>query len=470
MSKILVVLSCSVVILIIITVVSLIMGKKTKGSEDWEVAGRSLPVYVIVGTNFATAAGGSVLVAQVGLGYRLGWSSLTYSLILAIGLLFLLFIAKWLREKNFRTLPDVISNLYGNHKSLTTLTAVMCMIVPFGWVASQLQAFGKLFSSIMGIPSFWLAAIFALFCLILVLPSGLTSVAWTDFIFGCFMFLCMVFSVIYIIYMADGVHTIANNLPHKISSFPEGMGAAGLGMTALWFLSVVPGTVTNQMYFQRIYAAKNIDILKTGLIITAIVFILKGVWTSVMGMAIRSMNPNLKGELAMGWFLTHTPTWVLGIFSALIISLLMSTASSGVQSVALNVIRDIYKNHSTKETSDKKMLSLSRYTSIAVLIFALITAYAFPSVLDIVVASFAYSTGGLLVPIFLGFALKETNILTWQGAFGSIITGVVCTAVAHQLGTVIPYVVYGIIGSLIAIFIVSFITKGKNVSNSDTVL
>src|SRR5699024_9319322 len=112
MSKILVVLSCSVVILIIITVVSLIMGKKTKGSEDWEVAGRSLPVYVIVGTNFATAAGGSVLVAQVGLGYRLGWSSLTYSLILAIGLLCLLFIAKWLREKNFRTLPDVISNLY----------------------------------------------------------------------------------------------------------------------------------------------------------------------------------------------------------------------------------------------------------------------------------------------------------------------------------------------------------------------
>src|SRR5699024_5289779 len=114
------------------------------GSEDWEVAGRSLPVYVIVGTNFATAAGGSVLVAQVGLGYRLGWSSLTYSLILAIGLLCLLFIAKWLREKNFRTFPDVISNLYGNHNSLTTLTAVMCMIVPFGWVASQLQAFGKL--------------------------------------------------------------------------------------------------------------------------------------------------------------------------------------------------------------------------------------------------------------------------------------------------------------------------------------
>lgn len=470
MSKILVVISCSVVILVIISLVSLIMGKKSKGSEGWEVAGRSLPVYVLVGTNFATAAGGSVLVAQVGLGYRLGWSSLTYSLMLAIGLLFLLFIAKWLRVQKFRTLPDVISKLYGNHKVLTTLAAVMSIIVPFGWVASQLQAFGKLFSDIMGIPPFWLGVIFAACCLILILPSGLASVAWTDFIFGCFMFLGMIFSAIYIIFMAGGVDTISHNVPYKISNFPEGMGAAGLGMIVLWFLSVVPGTVTNQMYFQRIYAAKNINILKTSLIITAIVFILKGVWTSVMGMAIHSMNPNLKGELAMGWFLTHTPTWVLGIFSALIISLIMSTASSGVQSVVLNVTRDIYSNYSTTEISDKKMLRLSRYISIAVLILALTTAFAFPSVLGIVVASFAYSTAGLLVPIFLGFALKNTGILTWQGALGSIIAGVVCTAIAHIIGTAIPYVVYGIVGSLVGLFAVSFITNDKNPSHSDAAM
>lgn len=241
-------------------------------------------------------------------------------------------------------------------------------------------------------------------------------------------------------------------------------------MIVLWFLSVVPGTVTNQMYFQRIYAAKNINILKTSLIITAIVFILKGVWTSVMGMAIHSMNPNLKGELAMGWFLTHTPTWVLGIFSALIISLIMSTASSGVQSVVLNVTRDIYSNYSTTEISDKKMLRLSRYISIAVLILALTTAFAFPSVLGIVVASFAYSTAGLLVPIFLGFALKNTGILTWQGALGSIIAGVVCTAIAHIIGTAIPYVVYGIVGSLVGLFAVSFITNDKNPSHSDAAM
>lgn len=41
---------------------------KTGGSvsaDDWEVGGRELPLYVVVGTQFATAMGGGILVGQV---------------------------------------------------------------------------------------------------------------------------------------------------------------------------------------------------------------------------------------------------------------------------------------------------------------------------------------------------------------------------------------------------------------------
>lgn len=52
---------------------------KTGGSvsaDDWEVGGRELPLYVVVGTQFATAMGGGILVGQVGNGFNNGLSCL----------------------------------------------------------------------------------------------------------------------------------------------------------------------------------------------------------------------------------------------------------------------------------------------------------------------------------------------------------------------------------------------------------
>ena len=48
---------------------------KTGGSvsaDDWEVGVRELPLYVVVGTQFATAMGGGILVGQVGNGFNNG--------------------------------------------------------------------------------------------------------------------------------------------------------------------------------------------------------------------------------------------------------------------------------------------------------------------------------------------------------------------------------------------------------------
>ena len=57
------------------------MGKKqVHNSDDWSVDGRSLPTFVIVLTQYATAIGGGVLVAQVGNAYANGWSVLTYGI------------------------------------------------------------------------------------------------------------------------------------------------------------------------------------------------------------------------------------------------------------------------------------------------------------------------------------------------------------------------------------------------------
>ena len=91
---IMIVISTSIV-LIFAGMFSVYMGRRSKTGEDWAVGGRSLPTYVIVGTLYATAMGGGMLVAHVGIGYKSGWSVLSYGLCITGGLLILTFIAEY---------------------------------------------------------------------------------------------------------------------------------------------------------------------------------------------------------------------------------------------------------------------------------------------------------------------------------------------------------------------------------------
>ena len=66
--------------------------------DDWEVGGRELPLYVVVGTQFATAMGGGILVGQVGNGFSNGFSVMLYGILCQLSFVILMFIAKWLRD------------------------------------------------------------------------------------------------------------------------------------------------------------------------------------------------------------------------------------------------------------------------------------------------------------------------------------------------------------------------------------
>ncbi|MCA0984447.1 sodium:solute symporter family protein [Halobacillus yeomjeoni] len=463
MGNLLPILISSIVVVGLSAAFSLFIGMKKKGNEQWAVGGRSLPVYVVVGTQFATAMGGGMLVAHVGIGYSSGWSTLTYGLIIGAGLLVLVFISRWLREQGFTTLPDVIRKIYGEHPVLTSITAFMTIIVPFGWVATQLVAFGTLLEEITGLNSSVLMFFLALVSLVYILPAGLTSIAWTDFVFGVGMLIMSIVSIFMVLDIAGGMNAVSTQVPSSSWSFPDGLGAVGGVTIILWSLSILPGTLTNQMYYQRIYASKNTKNVKISLISTAVVILLVEVWAAIMGMSIRSINPGLSNpEQAAGWFLTQVPTWFLALYASFIIATIMSTVNSGVQSVVVNLTRDIYQNYINPSVNEKKLLNLSRVLSVVVIGVAYLMATQFSGALNWLVATYAYSAGALLAPIFVGYALRNKSFLTMQGGVASMIFGLLGTGVAHAMNTTIPYVIFGLVLSVVALVVVSFMTSDKN--------
>lgn len=439
---------------------SMLLTRKQKASaevsaDDWEIGGRELPLYVVVGTQFATAMGGGILVGQVGNGFNNGFSVLLYGLLCQLAFVVLMFIAKWLRSHQFATVPEILVQFSGPSKMVRILAGIMTIVVPFGWCCSNLTAFAKLYTSITGIPINVLIVAMAVFCLPFVLPSGLKTVAWTDFVFGCFMVVIGAMVAAFTLSMGGGWSHVAASVPPEIVEMPGSLFSVGLSTTVLWIFSLTPGGMTNQMYYQRILACKDTKQVNKSLAITVVAAMLAYVWAVTVGLSVRSMNPGLAdGEMATGWLMTQLPLWVVALFSGLVVCTILSTISSGVQSVVVNLNRDIYRVISPN-VDQKKAVHVSRVLSVIVLIAAALIAMFFPRVLDLLVLTYSFSAAGLVCPIFLSYILRKKKIVTKNGIIAGIVVGIVVCAVSMQFETVVPYVIWGCLFSGVAMIIFS---------------
>ena len=84
--------------LLILVFVGFYKAKSVKNSDDFMVAGRTLPWYVLVGTLLATWMGSGSLFSGAGLGYRNGLASLWSSGGAWLGIALIYFIANRIRN------------------------------------------------------------------------------------------------------------------------------------------------------------------------------------------------------------------------------------------------------------------------------------------------------------------------------------------------------------------------------------
>ncbi|MFC7343574.1 sodium:solute symporter family protein [Saccharopolyspora griseoalba] len=439
---------------------SVYFGRKAKSAQDWLSAGESLPLLVVIVTQFATATGGGVLIAHVGIGYESGWSVFAYEGCVLVGFLILMLIARWLREQRFTTVPEIVTRLFGENKLVTAIAALAALVVPFGWLATQFVAFGQLFSRFTGASPTVLILVIMVASLFFVLPGGLTSVAWTDFVFGLFMIVMSLGVAGYAIHLAGGWGQVTATVPQRLWGW-EGITAAGWDQIWLWVAAIVPGTLTNQLYYQRVFATKKVSDARRGLGLSGLTMLIGGIYAGCIGLAVHSMNPGLVNEEdAAGWLLTRLPGWLVVVFGAFLVSTIVSTTGSALQSVVANLTRDVYQTIAGREIGERRTVTLSRLITVAVSVLAAVLAIVFSKALTWLVASYAYSAAALAAPIFLGYALRRRRRLTPAAAIGGMLAGLTGCAVAQALDTAVPYAVYGIGASAVVLLAIA-LSSGK---------
>lgn len=435
-----------------------------------EVADRSLPLYVVIGTQFASAMGGGILVAHVGNAYTRGIGHFIYGVLASLPFIIIMVLAKWLRRNNFTTIPDVLAHFTNGNKLIRIVAGVMTVFVPFGWVTSQITAFGNIYSNLTGIDYTLLCVLFAVFALAFVMPSGLKTVAWTDFIFSCFMIAMCIVCVVFVTVMGGGVSNIVSNLntidPSMLSFSSSITDNIGVATCMLWIFAVLPGGMTNQIYFQRVCAIKEEKQVNKSLILSAALSLLSFVWAVYMGLSLRSLNI---AEIANGptaWFMGKLPTGVMALFAALVFATLMSTTSSGVQTSVTNITRDIISTINPN-IPDHKMVTISRVLSAVLMTIALLMCLVWTDTLNWLTNTYAYSAAALACPVFLSYGLRNKYFITTPGIVAGMVFGLVGCAVAQIMKTSLNFAFIGILVSAVAMVIVSAATKKKGTIVTD---
>lgn len=454
----------TIVVMLIGTIITAYFTKKTKTSQDWATGGGKTPTIVLVFTMFATQVGGGVLVGHVGIGYSYGLAPLAYATCGIAGLLLMMIAAGWFRKNHFTTIPDIFLKLYGENKVLMILATLMAVVVPFGWIASQIVSFGKMYSAITGIDTTVLIIAFAVICMLFTIPAGFNSVAWSDFIFGLMMLILCCITGYQAIHLGGGWEHIVQSFPEQEHvSFPGGIMGAGLSTTLLWFVAATPGMMTNQMSIQRVCAADSTKSARKVLWLSSIIIVALEIWVVVIALTCRALQPELpSGEDAIGILLPRLPVWTTAMFAGFITTTILTTTDSAMQSVAVNLTNDIYARYVNPGADDKKLMKMSRLFTLFITAAAILLAVNFQQVLNLITSTYSYAASGLLIPIYGGYLLSKKRQLTPACGLVSMISGVVgCFVVSRWFDTFLPAAFYGILISTVAMLVMVFLVKGK---------
>ena len=166
--------------------IGLYAARRVKNTVDYALAGRSLPLVVVVATTFATwfgsesvlGAPGQFLREGEGLGGVIEDPFGAGMCLVLVGLFF----ARKLYGMNIITIGDYYRRRYG--RTMEVLCSTIIIISYLGWVGAQVTALGLVFNLLShgAISMPWGMAIGTAVVLVYTLYGGMWSVAWTDFV------------------------------------------------------------------------------------------------------------------------------------------------------------------------------------------------------------------------------------------------------------------------------------------------
>ncbi len=420
--------------------------KRTHGGEDFHLAGRSLGAWAAGISSTASSESGWVTLGAVGMTFTHGVSGLWYAPGCLLGYLVNLYVvAPRLRplseDQGSVTLTDVITRRWGDPRNVLRITATtIILICMMGYVAAQMTAAGKAFSSSLGLEGrggYILGVVIGAAVIILVTSlGGFRAVAWTDLFQGLLVAGALIALPLYAVARLGGFDALVQGLgsisPHFLTAGGDRIGPAlwgfvigqlgiGLGYPGM------PHVITRYMATRDDREVQRLQVI--AMLWGVAVFYGAG----LVGLVARVMLPGLAdGEQAlMAMALTLVHPVLAGLLLAAVISAILSTVSSQLLVAASAVSYDVVEETLRKARDDRRSLILGRWTVAIVGVIGILVALSEVRLVFWFVL-FAWSgLGAAFAPLVL-LALARRGV-NRHGALAAMLTGAGVT-IAWKLG------------------------------------
>jgi SSS family solute:Na+ symporter/sodium/proline symporter len=198
---------------VILIGISLWRSRSVKSHDDFMVAGRSVPVVLLVGTLVCTWIGSGSLFGGAGLAYRTGIAELWFSSGAWVGLIVAYFIAGRVRRIAEYTVPDLLEKRYNAAARLFGTLAIVLAYVTIA--AYQFRGGGWILSIVTDGAISPTAGMYITAAAIVVFTAlaGMVSIVTVDIFNGVIITLGVLFALPYMVVTFGGVGAVIDALP-----------------------------------------------------------------------------------------------------------------------------------------------------------------------------------------------------------------------------------------------------------------
>ncbi|MBK8399820.1 sodium:solute symporter family protein [Propionivibrio sp.] len=405
---------------------------RVRNTTDFVVAGRSLPLPVVMATIFATWFGSETVFGVSATFVKDGMRGVVADPFGASLCLILagIFYGSKLYKLNVLTLGDFFRMRY--NRTVEVLTTLCIVASYLGWVSAQIKALGLVFNvvSVGAITQTTGMVMGAAIVLAYTTFGGMLSVAILDFvqmimIMGGMFFIASIFSE-----QTGGAAVVISHASAagKLDFFPEADVAQWLAFLGAW-ITMALGSIPQQDVFQRVTSAKSVKVAIIGSMLGGTLYFCFAMLPMFIAYSATLIDPDTFNELAQTdaqmvlptLILQHTPVFAQAIFYGAVLSAIMSTASATLLAPSVAFSENILRNYFPGIT-DHSFLRMLRITIVCfacvVLGFALGTD---DSIFKMVENAYKVTLSGAFSPLIFGAYWKRS---TTQGALFSIVGGV----------------------------------------------
>lgn len=435
--------------LAVILACGLAAGTRTKSFEDFAVVSRSYGPLVIFATLSASFIGGGFSIGNAEKVFLFGIAN---TVALWGFSLKEILVARYLAPRMSRfndavSIGDIMETNFGRAGRL--VSGVFALFLCCGIVGAQVGAIGAVFNVFLGL-SIPLGVVIG--CGIVIgytTVGGMRAVVLTDII--QFMVLAvgiplvLIFGIIYL----GGIEALVANVPADRWTLP-GDHYTWIGVAAL-FLAFLLGETLVPPYVQRLLIGKRSTDIARGTLLSGLFSIPFFAVSGLIGLVALALDPTMAPQLALpNVVVTVMPPVLKGIVVAGIISVVMSSADSFLNSAAVAFVNDVVRPLRSKPLAEELNLRLARFATLIVGVGSVAFALTIESLLDILMLAYTYWAPVMVVPLaatILG--VRRSTEVFLVAAAGGVLTALAWNTVLDKPADIEGFVVGALINCLI---------------------